>query len=225
MPYPKYKEPKKIELIDELSPPGEKMELIMGPNIKPLPHFEKLEDHIEGPVLLKMGDNISTDEILPAGTKVLPFRSNIPEISKFTFGQVDESYYDRAMKLQKSGSVLVGGSNYGQGSSREHAAISPRYLGVKAVIVKSYARIHRKNLCNFGILPLTFVNPADHDMISQEDVIEIKDVRNHIEKDKEFEVFNKTKNQSYKVAHNLTQRERDSILAGSLINIALEKQK
>ena len=225
MPYPKYKEPKKIELVDELSPPGEKMELIMGPNIKPLPNFEKLEDHIEGPVLLKMGDNISTDEILPAGTKVLPFRSNIPEISKFTFGQVDESYYDRAMKFQKSGSVLVGGSNYGQGSSREHAAISPRYLGVKAVIVKSYARIHRKNLCNFGILPLIFVNPSDHDKISQEDVIEIKNVRKHIEKDNEFEVFNKTKNESYKVAHNLTQRERDSILAGSLINIALEKHK
>jgi aconitate hydratase len=225
MPYPKYSEPSEIELVDELSPPGDKMDLIMGPNIKPLPSFEKLADHIEGPVLLKMGDNISTDEILPAGTKVLPFRSNIPEISKFTFGQVDESYYDRAMKHQKTGSIIVGGNNYGQGSSREHAAISPRYLGVKAVIVKSYARIHRKNLCNFGILPLTFVNPSDHDKISQEDIIEIKDVRKHIEKDNEFEVFNKTKNESYKVAHSLTQRERDSILAGSLINIALEKHK
>jgi aconitate hydratase len=129
------------------------------------------------------------------------------------------------MKHQKTGSIIVGGNNYGQGSSREHAAISPRYLGVKAVIVKSYARIHRKNLCNFGILPLTFVNPSDHDKISQEDIIEIKDVRKHIEKDNEFEVFNKTKNESYKVAHSLTQRERDSILAGSLINIALEKHK
>ncbi|MCB1109978.1 MAG: aconitate hydratase [Chlamydiia bacterium] len=225
MPYPKYKEPKKIEILEELTPPGEKKELIMGPNIKPLPKFDPLGDHIEGPVLLKMGDNISTDEILPAGTKVLPFRSNIPEISKFTFGQVDESYYDRAMKHQKTGSLLVGGNNYGQGSSREHAAISPRYLGVKAVIAKSYARIHRKNLCNFGILPLTFVNPADHDKISQEDILEIKDVRKHIAKDNTFEVLNKTKKESYQVAHGLTQRERDSILAGSLINIALEKHK
>jgi len=225
MPYPQYKEPEKIELVEELSPPGDKMELIMGPNIKPLPKFDKLTDHIEGPVLLKMGDNISTDEILPAGTKVLPFRSNIPEISKFTFAQIDESYYDRAMKHQKTGSVLVGGDNYGQGSSREHAAISPRYLGVKAVITKSYARIHRKNLCNFGILPLIFVNPSDHDKIAQGDILEIKDVRKHIEKDNEFEVFNKTKKQSYKVAHNLTVRERASILAGSLINIALEKHK
>ena len=225
MEYPKYKEPTEIELIEELSPPGEKMELIMGPNIKPLPKFDKLDDHIEGPVLLKMGDNVSTDEILPAGTKVLPFRSNIPEISRFTFCQIDESYYDRAMKHQKTGSILVGGDNYGQGSSREHAAISPRFLGVKAVITKSYARIHRKNLCNFGILPLVFVNPSDHDKIDQEDIIEIKDVRKHIEEGNEFEVFNKTKNQSYQVAHNLSDRERDSILIGSLINIALEKYK
>lgn len=225
MVYPRYKEPTKIELVSELSPPGEKMDLIMGPNIKPLPKFEKLVDHIEGPVLLKMGDNVSTDEILPAGTKVLPFRSNIPEISKFTFSQIDETYYDRAMKHQKNGSLLIGGNNYGQGSSREHAAISPRYLGVQAVIAKSYARIHRKNLCNFGVLPLVFVNPADHDKISQEDRIEIKDVRKHIAKDSEFEIFNKTKNETYRVAHNLSVRERDSILAGSLINIALEKHR
>lgn len=225
IPYPQYKEPDQIELVDELSPPGEKIELIMGPNIKPLPKFGPLEDHVEGPVLLKMGDNISTDEILPAGTKVLPFRSNIPEISKFTFAQVDESYYDRAMKHQKTGSLVIGGNNYGQGSSREHAAISPRYLGVKAVIAKSYARIHRKNLSNFGILPLVFVNPADHDKIDQEDILEIKDVKKHIQNDGEFEVFNKTKKESYKVAHNLSHREKSAILAGGLINIAMEKHK
>ncbi|MCB1116090.1 MAG: aconitate hydratase, partial [Chlamydiia bacterium] len=225
IPYPKYEEPKQIELVDELAPPGEKMELIMGPNIKPLPKFESLDEHIEGPVLLKMGDNISTDEILPAGTKVLPFRSNIPEISKFTFGQVDETYYDRAMKHQKTGSLVVGGNNYGQGSSREHAAISPRYLGVKAVVAKSYARIHRKNLCNFGILPLVFENPADHDKIAQEDVIEIKDVKGCVQKDEPFEIFNKTKNESYKVSHGLSDKERASVLAGGLINIALEKHR
>ena len=150
------------------------MELIMGPNIKPLPKFLPVADHIEGPVLLHLGDNVSTDEILPAGTKVLPFRSNIPEISKFTFCQVDESYYDRAMKHQKTGSLIVGGSNYGQGSSREHAAIAPRYLGVQAVITKSYARIHRKNLINFGILPLLFINEADHGKIAQEEILEIE---------------------------------------------------
>ena len=225
MAYPQYKEPKEIELVDELTPPGEKMELIMGPNIKPLPTFDRLADQIEGPVLLKMGDNVSTDEILPAGAQVLPFRSNIPEISKFTFYQVDESYYDRAMKHQKTGSIIVGGENYGQGSSREHAAISPRFLGVKAVITKSYARIHRKNLCNFGIPPLTFVNPSDHDKIDQDDIIEIKELRKHIEKDDEFEIFNKSKKESYKVAHNLSERERASVLAGSLINIALEKHQ
>ncbi|MEM8727256.1 MAG: aconitate hydratase [Chlamydiota bacterium] len=225
IPYPKYEEPQRIELVEELSPPGEKMDLMMGPNIQPFPKFDPLEDSIEGPVLLKVGDNISTDEILPAGAQVLPFRSNISEISKFTFGQVDESYYDRAMKYQKTGSLLIGGNNYGQGSSREHAAISPRYLGVKAVIAKSYARIHRKNLCNFGILPLTFGNPADHDRISQEDRIEIKDVRKHIEEDDAFEVFNRTKNESYRVTLSLSEKERDSILAGGLINIALEKQQ
>ena len=223
--YPQYKEPTKLELVDELSPPvEEKQELIMGPNIKPLPEFDPLTDHIEGPALLKRGDNVSTDEILPAGSKVLPFRSNIPEISRFTFFQVEESYYDRAMQCQQTGSVIVGGDNYGQGSSREHAAIAPRYLGVKAVITKSYARIHRKNLCNFGILPLVFDNPGDYDQIEQEDVIEIKNVRQHIEENSSFEVINKTKKQSYKVSHNLSDRERASILAGSLINlVALEK--
>ncbi|HLB59372.1 MAG TPA: aconitate hydratase, partial [Bdellovibrionota bacterium] len=134
MKFPKMREPDKI-IIDRknLIPPakdGEKVELIMGPNIKPLAKFDPLPDSIEGPVLLKMGNNISTDEILPAGTNVLPFRSNIPEIAKFTFSQIDEAYYQRAIKYQKTGSLVVGGSNYGQGSSREHAAIAPRYLGL-----------------------------------------------------------------------------------------------
>lgn len=227
MNYPKYEEPSEIELVDELTPPPpegkEPIELIMGPNIKPLPKFEKLAEHIEGPTLLKMGNNVSTDEILPAGTKVLPFRSNIPEISKFTLAQIDENYYDRAMKHQKTGSLLVGGHNYGQGSSREHAAIAPRYLGVKAVIAKSYARIHRQNLINFGILALTFSNEKDYDSIDQEDILEIKNVGESLSKGTEIEVINKTKNKNFMATHNFTPREMASIKAGSLINVALEK--
>ncbi len=226
MEYPKFKEPDQIEIVECLTPPvkdGHKHELIMGPNIKPLPKFESLSDHIEGPALLKTGDNVSTDEILPAGTKVLPFRSNIPEISKFTYYQVDETYYDRAMEHQSSGSMIVGGENYGQGSSREHAAIAPRYLGVKAVIAKSYARIHRKNLINFGILPLTFENKADYDGIDQNDVLEIKDVKKAVQSGNSVEVINKTKNTSFKAVLDLTERQKESILAGSLINIILEK--
>src|SRR5207249_1554117 len=126
------------------------------------------------------------DEILPAGTKVLPFRSNIPEISKFTFSQIDETYYERAMKHQKTGSFVIGGTNYGQGSSREHAAITPRFLGLKAVFAKSYARIHRKNLINFGILPLLFADERDWDKIDQGDILEIRDVRKTIEKGQEI---------------------------------------
>ncbi|MEM7174612.1 MAG: aconitate hydratase [Chlamydiota bacterium] len=228
MDYPKYEEPTKIELVDELSPPPprkEAGELMMGPNIKPLPKFDSLADHIEGPVLLKMGNNISTDEILPAGTKVLPFRSNVPEISRFTFCQIDESYYDRAMQFQSKGSLLIGGSNYGQGSSREHAAISPRYLGVKAVIAKSYARIHRKNLINFGILPLMFINDGDYEKIDQEDVLEINHVRDQISKGSHVEITNKTKGMTLKVQHDLSERDLASVLAGGLINIALEKHK
>ena len=199
--------------------------LIMGPNIKPLPTFPAMDDHIEGPALLKMGDNVSTDAILPAGTKVLPFRSNIPEISKFTYDQVDETYYDRAMECQKGGSLIVGGSNYGQGSSREHAAICPRYMGVRAVVVKSYARIHRKNLCNFGILPLYFTSDADYDAIDQNDVLEIKDAKKVLQEGgTEFEMTNKTKNKTFKVTHDLSDREKASVLAGGLINTILEKK-
>ena len=227
-PYPRYQEPKKIELVDALLPPPplqEKNELIMGPNIQPLPHFAPLADQIKGPVLLKMGNNISTDEILPAGAKVLPFRSNIPEISRFTFAQIDETYYKRAMKYQKSGSLLVGGNNYGQGSSREHAAISPRYLGVKAVIAKSYARIHRKNLINFGILPLYFLQSSDYDAINQEDVLEIERVAEQICQGSEVTLHNRTKKISMRVKHDLSKRDLDSVLAGGLINIALKNHR
>ena len=227
MPYPKYEEPKTLLLNpDALIPPpenGEKHELEMGPNIKPLPKFGPLEDQIEGPVLLKMGDNVSTDEILPAGTKVLPFRSNIPEISKFTFAEIDEHFYDRAMPFQKIGCLVIGGKNYGQGSSREHAAITPRYLGVQAVIAKGYARIHRKNLINFGILPLLFEGDSDYDAIDQEDVLFIDNVHEQVKAGGPIKVQNKTKNTTFETKNNLSEKETEEVLAGGLINVFLKK--
>ncbi len=150
---------------------AQKVEIVRGPNIKPLPSFDKLPDVLDGTALLKVGDNITTDHIMPAGAKILPLRSNIPEISKYVFEAVDENFYKRA--LESSGGFIIGGENYGQGSSREHAALAPKYLGVKAVIVKSFARIHLANLVNFGIVPLTFKNPADYDRIELGDKIEI----------------------------------------------------
>lgn len=227
MECPKWNEPDQIDILDATTPPPKdqvKQELVMGPNIKPLPQFDELPDHVQGPLLLKMGDNVSTDEILPAGTKVLPFRSNIPEISKFAFGQIDENFHDRAMEFQKSGSIVVGGKNYGQGSSREHAAISPRYLGIRAVIAKSYARIHRQNLINFGILPLLFENDADYDQLKQGDELEISHIKECIEQGKEIVVSNKTQDKSFKVKCELSERERHSILAGGLINVVMKKQ-
>ena len=167
--YPRFVEPEMIRINTRmLLPPADRgisVELEKGPNIKPLPTFEPLPDNIRGPVLLKVSDDISTDEIMPAGSRVLPYRSNIPEISRFVFAPVDESFYERAMANQRQAFYLVGGNNYGQGSSREHAALAPRYLGLKAVIAKSFARIHQQNLVNFGILPLTFMRPDDYDRI------------------------------------------------------------
>ena len=165
-----------------------------------------------------MGDDISTDTILPAGAKVLPFRSNIKGISQFVFDQIDPSYPKRALEHQKTGSIIVGGENYGQGSSREHAAIAPRYLGVQAVLVKGFARIHRQNLVNFGILPLVFTNPADYDDIEQGDILSLNNIRDTIQKSPELTVHNKTKNKNYTLSHPLSPRELKVLLAGGLIN-------
>lgn len=156
---------------------AKKEEIVRGPNIKPLPSFDPLSDTLEGNILLKVGDNITTDHIMPAGAKILPFRSNIPEISKFVFEAVDSKFYEKAR--ENNGGFIIGGENYGQGSSREHAALAPKYLGVKAVIVKSFARIHLANLINFGIVPLTFKNPSDYDNLSEGDkiVVDIGDLK------------------------------------------------
>lgn len=229
MDYPRFKEPEKIIInTDMLVAPGlnnEKIDLIKGPNIKPLPQFDPLPDSLQLPVLLKVGDDVSTDDILAAGTRVLPFRSNIPEISKFVFERIDETYYKRAMKHREEGSLIVGGSNYGQGSSREHAAIAPRYLGVKMVIVKRFARIHWQNLINFGILPLTFLDPDDFVKIDQDDVISVSNLRSVIQNGKKVSLVNETKNETYETEHVLSERQVEIILIGSLINLVKKQNK
>ena len=227
MSYPQFKEPRKIliNLKMLMEPPKEfKGELVKGPNIKPLPEFGKLPSRLEGPLLLKVGDGISTDTILPAGARVLPYRSNIPEISRFLFYQIDNSYHDRALMYQKTGSFIVGGENYGQGSSREHAALAPRYLGVGAVIVKSFARIHAQNLANFGILPLIFNDPKDYDKLQLNDVLVLENLRDNLVPGKALSLFNKTQNETYMLKHQLSVRQIEEILAGGLINIARQGQ-
>ncbi|MGB5137057.1 MAG: aconitate hydratase [Candidatus Zixiibacteriota bacterium] len=223
MPYPKFVEPKHLILNTQMlvppDPSGFDVALEKGPNIKSLPIFPEMADVIEGPVLIKLGDNISTDTISPAGAKVLPFRSNIPAIAKFSFVQVDETYPDRALRYQDTGSIIVGGQNYGQGSSREHAALAPRYLGVRAVVAKSFARIHWQNLVNFGILPLTFANPADWDKIAQGDVLKLTEVRTLVSKKSRLSITNVSKNQSYEVDHRMSPRQVEILLAGGLINV------
>ncbi len=223
MTYPRVKEPSEIKInVDQLLPPQEDtgaIELEKGPNIISLPDFQELPDAFSGPVMLKVGDDLSTDEIMPAGSRILPFRSNIPEISKFVFEQVDDTFYDRAMEYKESGFVVVGGENYGQGSSREHAAIAPRYLGLRIVIVKSFARIHRQNLANFGILPLTFANPDDFNLVDQQDDLSIEGLPDAVSSGSRMNVHNRTKDTMFDVEHDLTRREVEMVLAGSQISV------
>lgn len=190
-------------------------EVIRGPNIKPLPVNTPLPDNIQKKVIIKVGDNITTDHIAPAGAKVLPYRSNIEKISTFIFMNVKESFHDDCIK--HNGGFIVAGSNYGQGSSREHAALAPMYLRIKAVIAKSFARIHRANLINFGIIPLTFQNEADYDMIDEMDELVIENLH-QLKEDQAIQVENKTKHISFLVDHHLTQRDIDTILAGGTLN-------
>ncbi|MDA8236026.1 MAG: aconitate hydratase [Clostridia bacterium] len=191
-------------------------EVLRGPNIKPLPIAKELPDQLTGTTLLKAEDNITTDHIMPAGSKVLPLRSNIPAISQYVFSGVDANFAQRAQEA--GGGFVVGGHNYGQGSSREHAALAPMYLGVKAVITKSFARIHRANLINFGILPLSFVNEEDYDKISQGDQLVLPDIRKALIEGPELTLINQTTGKQFKVAHGLTGRQIDIILAGGLLN-------
>lgn len=201
------------------------VKIIKGPNIKEVPVKEPLEENIEAEVLLKLSDNITTDDILPAGTQVLPYRSNIPEISKFTFKNIDETFYERAVNAKtKGGGIIVGGENYGQGSSREHAAIAPMYLGIKAVVAKSFARIHRANLINFGILPLIFVNPEDYEKVNQGDILRLSDLVEGVKGSQRYLVFNKLKNTYFEVYSNLNEKERELILQGGLLPYVRKKR-
>lgn len=222
MSYPRIREPEEIIInTDQLMPPpadGQDVDLEKGPNVVTLPELDPLPNRLEGPVLLKVGDDVSTDEIMPAGSRVLPYRSNIPEISKFVFEQVDETFYERSLEFKDGGFFVIGGENYGQGSSREHAALAPRYLGLRIVIAKSFARIHRQNLANFGILPLTFVQKEDFDRIDQEDVLSAEGMRGALEQGRSITVRNQTKNESFETRHDLTEREIEMVLAGSQIN-------
>ena len=192
------------------------VEILRGPNIKPFPVSEPLVQNIEAKCSLKVGDNITTDHIMPAGAKILPLRSNIPEISKYCFAVCDESFPNRAKEMGKS--VIVGGSNYGQGSSREHAALAPLYLGVKAVITKSFARIHMANLINAGILPLTFETESDYDRIDANDTIVIENAPEQIKSGSVIKVKNDTKNFEFNVILNASDRQKDMLYAGGLLN-------
>ncbi|HAA83829.1 MAG: Aconitate hydratase [Thermodesulfobacterium sp. 37_54] len=201
---------------------AKKVEIIRGPNIAPLPPFDPLPETLEGVFVLKVGDNITTDHIMPAGAQILPLRSNLPAISQFVYKNVDPDFAKKSLELKEKGLAvgIVGGENYGQGSSREHAALAPRYLGVKVKLAKTFARIHRSNLINFGILPLTFENPADYEKISQGDSFIIENIRNLIEKgEKRVKIIIKGKGEVWAVAE-LTERERECILKGSLLNLA-----
>ncbi|HEY7053477.1 MAG TPA: aconitate hydratase [Mycobacterium sp.] len=203
---------------------AQKIEPVKGPNISSLPELSPLPDDMEAPVLLKVGDNISTDEISPAGARALPFRSNIPKLAMFSFTQIDESYPDRAQEAEGTGHIVVGGENYGQGSSREHAAIAPRYLGLRAVIAKSFARIHWQNLANYGVLALEFDDPDDYDKIDQDDTVRIENVRDTLADKDTLQVDNVTKDTSFTVRHRLSPRQVQDVLAGSLISRLAEEE-
>ncbi|MGN0635814.1 MAG: aconitate hydratase [Acutalibacteraceae bacterium] len=207
----------------ELPAPVEEMdsvEIQYGPNIKPFPVTSPLAQTIEAKAVLKVGDNITTDHIMPAGAKILPYRSNIPFLSQFCFRQCDENFAENCKREGKA--IIIGGANYGQGSSREHAALVPLYLGVKAVITKSFARIHQANLVNAGILPITFDDPADYDKITQGDELALEGIREKLIAGDKVVLKNITTGEAYPVTCNVSDRQRDIILAGGLLNYTKE---
>lgn len=218
--------PEKFEINDNMvalpaSPEEAKdVEVLYGPNIKPFPTTEKLPESITAKAVLKVGDDITTDHIMPAGAKILPYRSNIPYLSQFCFAVCDKTFAERC-KAEGKG-IIIGGANYGQGSSREHAALVPLYLGVKAVITKSFARIHCANLINAGILPLNFKNEADYDKITQGDELSLEGIKTAIINDQPAVLKNLTTGESYELKYDLTKRQKDIILAGGLLNYTRE---
>jgi len=224
---PEIKMPEQFKINDNMvEPPAaeadmDSVEILRGPNIKPYPDTAPLSDEISCECSLKVGDNITTDHIMPAGAKILPLRSNIPKISEHCFAVCDETFPERAKALGES--IIVGGANYGQGSSREHAALAPLYLGVKIVLVKSFARIHRSNLINAGILPFTFVNENDYDKISQGDKLSCENLIESIKKGESITVKNLTTGDSIECVCELSSRAKDIILAGGLLDYTREQ--
>lgn len=224
--YPKVKAPAKF-LIDDsmIVPPAKdpsKVSVIRGPNIKELPKQGALPDSLKGRVLIKLGDNITTDHITPAGTW-LKYRSNVPKYSESVFSAIDPKFHEKAKAA--NGGFVLGGENYGQGSSREHAALCPMYLGIKAIIAKSFARIHKDNLINFGILPLTFENPADYDSIADGDELELTGLKAGLTKGDTLTLKNHTKNKDIKLKHGFSERQIETILVGGTLNYTKQKTK
>jgi len=218
--YPAISLPEKFVISDNMFiyPTAKVKPVVMGPNIRPLPTFQPIPERLSGEVLLKLGDNISTDDILPGGTEIMALRSNIPEISRFTFYRLDKSFVDRA--LERKGGFIIGGENYGQGSSREHAALAPKYLGVKAIIAKSFARIHLANLVNFGVLPLVFEAKKDFEDVTRGDMLEL--VTENL--DDKLEVKNVSKNSEFTVMLNLSDREKKVLKVGGKLAAIKSKQ-
>jgi aconitate hydratase len=222
--YPKMTMPKKFYIDDSMfiSPPADssKIKIERGPNIGEPPKNTPLPEDIKAEVTIKVGDEITTDHIIPAGAK-MKYRSNVPKYSEFLFEVVDPKFYERAKKIKESGlyNVIVAGVSYGQGSSREHAALCPMYMGVKAVIAKSMERIHKANLVNFGIIPLTFSNKDDYEMIGQGDSLEIPAVRKALSgKGNKIKVVDKTKGKEFEASFDLSERDKKIILAGGSLN-------
>lgn len=212
-----------IEMPAQNSEEASAVEVYYGPNIKPFPKTAPLSDSVEAKAVLKVGDNITTDHIMPAGAKILPYRSNIPHLSQFCFRQCDENF---AEHCKEAGScIIVGGNNYGQGSSREHAALVPLYLGVKAVITKSFARIHKANLVNAGIIPLNFANPDDYEKISVGDELCLPSIKSELKNKTEITLLNKTKNEEYKLICDVSERQIDILSAGGLLDYTKEENK
>lgn len=220
MDYPQVQLPETYSVnTDMLLPPLDEAEalevdLVKGTNIKSLPEFDELPDELEVPVLLQVGDDISTDEIMPAGSRVLPYRSNIPKIAEFVYIQVDDTYHTRAAETA-DGHAIVGGENYGQGSSREHAVIAPRHLGLRVVIAKSFARIHWQNLANFGVLPLEFTAPTDYDRITQGDILKFSGLREALQQGRA--VTATLQGEPLELQHKLSDRQVEMVLAGGRI--------
>lgn len=225
----KFEQPKHFTINDNMvEPPAleadiDSIKILRGPNIKPFPVSAPLDEKLEAVATLKVGDNITTDHIMPAGAKILPYRSNIPYLSQYCFAVCDVTFPERALALQQStsedkkSSIIIGGSNYGQGSSREHAALVPLYLGVKAVVVKSFARIHCANLINAGIMPLTFINEQDYNLIDQDDELSFPSIKQDILNGNVVTMFNKTKGMNITLNCEISDRAKDILIAGGLL--------